>query len=111
MTDNDHDDDIVTRLRWLAEELFDDPDAAKGADEIERLRYENQRLRAEADEIAYWIVDQFLYPIKCGTDQPPSEPWRRRIEDAWVVMSGDADHPDYDEDIRIMVGVEGGWLK
>lgn len=31
-------DDIVQRLRWLAEELFCDPDAAKAADEIERFR-------------------------------------------------------------------------
>ena len=69
-----------------------------------------ERLRAEADDIARWIVEQWGYPVEVGTEKPPPEPWRRRIEDAWVERDGDPNNPDYDEDIRIMVGVEGGWV-
>ena len=68
-----------------------------------------ERLRAEADDIARWIVEQWGYPIEVGTEKPPSEPWRRRIEDAWIERQQLMD-PGNDEDIRIMVGVEGGWV-
>lgn len=70
---------------------------------------EIERLRAEADDIARWIVEQWGYPIEVGTEKPPSEPWRRRIEDAWIERQQPMD-PGNDEDIRLTVGIEGGWV-
>lgn len=50
--------DIVQRLRWLAEELFDDADAAEAADEIERFR------QFEAD--VFHLLGEYGEPDKFG---------------------------------------------
>lgn len=50
--------DIVQRLRWLAEELFDDADAAEAADEIQRFR------QFEAD--VFHLLGEYGEPDKFG---------------------------------------------
>ena len=47
--------------------------------------------------------------METSTDKPPSEPWQRRIEDIWIDRQQPMD-PGNDEDIRFMVGSEGGWV-
>lgn len=80
-------------------------------DEVGRLRAENDALRAAAVEIARWIVEQFDYPIENAARRPPSEVWRRLIEDAWVERDGDPSNSEINESIRVYVGVDGGWVK
>lgn len=76
------DNDIVQRLRWLAEELFDDPDAAKAADEIERFR------QFEAD--VFHLLGEYGGPdrfgnCRCGvTDCPAFGRVNEWLRQRWV---------------------------
>lgn len=92
-------DDIVQRLRDLYRPLL----CWEAASEIERLR-------AEANEIAAWIVRETGYPFGMFEAAPPSEPWRRRIEEAWLAWD-EARDPDTDRDLRQTVAEQGGWAK
>lgn len=96
-------DDIVDRLRDIGSEL-DVLDACRDA------AIEIERLRAEADQIAAWIVSQTGYPLDFDTAEPVPAAWQQRIEDAWLRWH-EARDAESDDDLRELVRTEGGWAK
>lgn len=83
--------------------------AFDAAQEIERLTKVVAELSTQSDEIASWIVNQFLYPIETSADLPPGEPWQQKIEEAWVRMEGEIGDDKYNNEIRRYVALGGGW--